>query len=247
MKKLLLFGLPAIFAFAQEVEVEVEVEEQVEVSEVIEHAGLTREEISLVNTDLDYYIINDIISELTIFIDMDKATEYFIKSLDYYNRSLGIEIKKAMEKARKDKKTYYVNIVGGSDIPQHAFKGRNNVYKVDEYTNGQHTVFSVEPNGRIYGDHYESGDYGKLGRDGVSFEHAVKTFGASEIRKAVNRGKESNKKYDWEVTVLFPDMIREVLVFDTYLDYESWINRTNYPEKNYKVKKRKNNLKISKK
>jgi len=232
---------------AQEVGVEVEVQEEVEIQKIIEHAGLTREEISLTRTEQDYYVIHDIISKQTIFVTLDKATEYFVKSLDYYNRTLGIVTKQAILKAKKDKKRCYVNIVGGSDIPEHRFGARNNVYEVSAYTNGQHTVFVVEPSGRIFSDHYESGDYGQLGRDGVSFEHAVKTFGAIEIRNAVKRAKESNENYDWEVTLALPDTKRSIRVFDTYSEYELWMNATDYPEKNYTVNKIKKNLKISKK
>jgi len=247
MKKhitLLLF-VQILIAHAQEVGVEVE--EQVEVQKVIEHAGLTREEVAILKVQQDLYVVNDIVSEQTIFVTFDKAMEFFIRSLDYYNRSLAIETKKAVLKAEKDKKRYYVNIVGGIDIPQHTFRGRNNVYKVGEFREGQNTVLYVEPNGRIFKDHYESGDYGQLGRDGVSFEHAVKTFGGTEIRKAVERAVKSNKEHDWEVTISFPDMPQTRQVFDTYLEYEIWFNQKRYPEKYTKIKKIKHNLAVSKK
>ena len=246
MKKyiILLLFVQILTAHAQEVGVEVE--ERVEVQKIIEHAGLTREEIALTRTRQDYYVINDIISEETIFVSLDKTMEYFVKSLEYYNRALAIETKKAILKARKNNKRYYVNIVGGSDIPEHRFGTRNNVYKVEEFTNGQHTVFYVEPNGRIFKDHYESGDYGQLGRDGVSFEHSVKTFGASEIRKAVKRAVESNKNFDWEVTVKLPDQNPQMIIFDTYEKYEEWFNRKRFPENYAKVKKVRNNLEITK-
>ena len=204
---------------------------------VIEHAGLTREEVSMSRSGKDYFIVNDIISKETIFIPMGKAMEYFIKSLDYYNRSLGITTKKAIVEAKKQNKRVYVNIVAGSDIPAHAFKGRNNVYKVDEFPNGQYTIFYVSPNGSISQDHYESGEYGKVGRDGVSFRHAVKTFGAIEIRNATKRAEESNNNYDWQVTVKFPDSPASYFTFDKYEQYEEWFNRTRYPEKYSKVEK----------
>ena len=232
-------------AFAQQVGVEVE--EQVEVQQIIEHAGLTREEVALSKVQQELYVIQDIISEQTVFITLDKANEYFVKSLDYYNRPLGITTKKAILKAKKDKKKCYVNIVGGSDIPEHRFGARNNVYEVSEYTNGQYTIFIVEPSGRIFQDHYECGDYGQLGRDGVSFEHSVKTFGAISIRDATKRAVESNKKYDWEVTVSLPDMSRIIEIFDTFMEYELWMNQTKYSPKYYTVKKIKKNLKVSKK
>ena len=190
-------------------------------------------------------IVNDIISKQTVFIPMENAMEYFMKSLNYYNRSLSLTVKKAIERAKKEDKRVYVNIVAGSDIPAHAFAGRNNVYKVDEFPNGQYTVFYVQPNGMISQDHYESGEYGKVGRDGVSFEHAVKTFGATEIRKATKRAEESNKNYDWEVTLNFPDTKPSLIVFDTFDRYEEWFNRTRYSDRYATVKKVSTKLKLT--
>ena len=235
MKYILSLLVATTFAVAQEVGVEVE--EKVEVQKVIKHAGLTREEIALVRTEQEHYVVNDIITRQTVFITMDKAMELFVKSLDYYNRNLARTTKEALIKAKKENKRFYVNIVGGSDIPQHAFKGRNNVYKVDEYPHGQHTVFYVGPDGRIFKDHYECGSYGQLGRDGVSMEHAVKTFGALEIRNATKRAAESDKNFDWEVVVSFPDMERLIVSFDKYEEYEEWYNRTRYPDKHVSMKK----------
>ena len=212
---------------------------------MIDHAGLTREEISMSRSGTDYYIVNDIISKQTVFIPMENAMEYFMKSLNYYNRSLSLTVKKAIERAKKEDKRVYVNIVAGSDIPAHAFAGRNNVYKVDEFPNGQYTVFYVQPNGMISQDHYESGEYGKVGRDGVSFEHAVKTFGATEIRKATKRAEESNKNYDWEVTLNFPDTKPSLIVFDTFDRYEEWFNRTRYSDRYATVKKVSTKLKLT--
>ena len=119
------------------------------------------------------------------------------------------------------------------------------VYKVDEFPNGQYTVFYVEPNGMISQDHYESGEYGKVGRDGVSFEHAVKTFGAIEIRKATKRAEQSNKDYDWEVTLRFPDTKPSLIVFDTFDRYEEWFNRTRYSDRHATVKKVSTKLKLT--
>ena len=238
MKKAGLFLLAmTLTVTGQEIEVGVEVEEEVGVQKVIEHAGLTREEIFLTRTQQDYYVVNDIITKKTIFIDMNKTMEYFMKSLSYYNRPLAAVTKKALLKSRKDKKRYYVSIVGGGDTPEHSFGARNNVYKVDEYTNGQYTIFYVEPDGRIFQDHYQSGDYGQLGRDGVSFEHSVKTFGAVDIKKAVNRATKSDKDFNWQVTLKFPDMRPEIIVFDTFMQYEEWFNRERIPEKYTKLKK----------
>ena len=214
-------------------------------TKMIDHAGLTREEISMSRSGKDYYVVNDIISKQTIFIPMENAMEYFMKSLNYYNRSLSLTVKKAIERAKKEDKRVYVNIVAGSDIPAHAFAGRNNVYKVDEFPNGQYTVFYVEPNGMISQDHYESGEYGKVGRDGVSFEHAVKTFGAIEIRKATKRAEDSNKNYDWEVTLRLPDTKPSLIVFDTFDRYEEWFNRTRYSDRHATVKKVSTKLKVT--
>tara|TARA_R100000656_G_scaffold107354_1_gene79493 strand:- start:50 stop:805 length:756 start_codon:yes stop_codon:yes gene_type:complete len=206
-------------------------------SKVIHHAGLTREEVARAQSQEDLFPIHDIVYKETVFVTIDKANEYFLKSLNYYNKALFRETKKAIIKAKKEEKKVYVNIVGGSDIPEHAFGARNNVYKIDDYPNGQYTIFYVTRDGKIWKDHYHCGEYGKLGRDGVSFEHAVKTFGASDIKKAVDRARASNKAYDWEVTVEFPDTTPTIHIFDTYDKYEEWMNRTRYPLKYSKVAK----------
>jgi hypothetical protein len=213
-------------------------------SKVIQHAGLTREEIAMSRSGQDYFPIHDIVYKVTVFVPMDKAMEYFLKSLNYYNKALFTETKKAISKAKKEDKKVYVNIVGGGDVPEHAFGARNNVYKIDDFSNGQYTILFVTPDGRLWHDHYHCGEYGKLGRDGVSFQHAVKTFGASDIRKAVKRAKASNETYDWEVTVAFPDMNPNIYIFDTYELYEEWMNRTRYPLKYSKVAKIPVNLKF---
>ena len=111
------------------------------------------------------------------------------------------------------------------------------VYKVDEFPNGQYTIFYVSPDGSISQDHYESGEYGQIGRDGVSFEHAVKTFGSTEIRKARERAEKSNKDYDWEVTLKLPDTKPTIIIFDTFDKYEEWFNRTRYSDQHAKMKK----------
>ena len=206
-------------------------------SKVINHAGLTREEVSMSRSGQDFFHIHDIVYKETVFVRMDKAMEYFLKSLNYYNKALFTETKKAILKAKKEDKKVYVNIVGGGNVPEHAFGGRNNVYKIDDFSNGQYTILFVTPDGRLWHDHYHCGEYGKLGRDGVSFQHAVKTFGASDIKKAIDRAKASNKAYDWEVTVKFPDMNPDIYIFDTYDLYEEWMNRTRYPLKYSKVAK----------
>ena len=67
--------------------------------------------------------------------------------------------------------------------------------------------------------------------------HSIKTFGATEIRKATERARKSNENYDWEVTVSFPDMADVIQTFDTYEEYELWMNRKQYSEDYIKVKK----------
>jgi hypothetical protein len=215
-------------------------------SKVINHAGLTREEVSMSRSGQDFFPIHDIVYKETVFVRMDKAMEYFLKSLNYYNKALFTETKKAILKAKKEDKKVYVNIVGGGTVPEHAFGGRNNVYKIDDFSNGQYTILFVTPDGRLWHDHYHCGEYGKLGRDGVSFQHAVKTFGASDIKKAIDRAKASNKAYDWEVVVKFPDMNPNIYIFDTYDLYEEWMNRTRYPLKYSKVAKVPVNLEFPK-
>jgi hypothetical protein len=131
----------------------------------------------------------------------------------------------------------HVNIVGGGDTPAHAFKGRNNVYTTSEFANGQYTIFAISPDGDLSSDHYEHGQYGQLGRDGVSFQHAIKTFKGVDIRKAIDRSKKVDKDFNWVVEVKRPDTATQVSSFDTYLEYESWLNRYNYPASWYKVQK----------
>jgi len=65
MKHILSLLVATTFAVAQEVNVGVE--EEVEVQIVIDHAGLTREEIFLTRTEQDYYVVNDIITTYTTF------------------------------------------------------------------------------------------------------------------------------------------------------------------------------------
>ena len=77
-----------MIARGQELEVGVKVEEEVKVQKTIEHAGLTREEIALVRTEQEYYVINDIITRQTVFITMDKAMELFVKSVSYTHLTL---------------------------------------------------------------------------------------------------------------------------------------------------------------
>ena len=204
---------------------------------VLHEKVLTREEINSSTTDGNYFPINDILSERTVFVHMTAARKAFMQSLNYYNRALFQVAKKATIDAREKNKRIYVNIVGGEGTPAHAFKGRNNVYTTSEFTNGQYTIFAITPDGDLSSDHYTHGDYGQLGRDGVSFQHAIKMFKGIDISKAVKRSKQVDKDYNWVVEVKLPDATPQVSSFNTYLEYESWLNRYRYPAKWYKVKK----------
>tara|TARA_R100000152_G_C6772605_1_gene199585 strand:+ start:1359 stop:2078 length:720 start_codon:yes stop_codon:yes gene_type:complete len=204
----------------------------------------TREEIFESKSQTEYFIINDIISEKTIYVPLKKADEYFLKSLNYYNRNLSTVTKKAIEKATKEKKMVFVNIVAGDNIPAHAFRGSKPTYKVDDVTNGQWTIFKIGPDGHIDKDHYTAGQYGQVGRDGVSYEHAVKVFGGIKIRNAVERAKESDKNNDWYVTIKFPDSPISFEQFDNFVDYEEWWQRTRYRPENYTVEKIKRERKL---
>jgi hypothetical protein len=204
---------------------------------VLQEKVLTREEINSTTNDGNYFPINDILSERTVFVHMTAARKAFMQSMNYYNRALFQAVKKATIAAREENKRMHVNIVGGGDTPAHAFKGRNNVYTTSEFANGQYTIFAISPDGDLSSDHYEHGQYGQLGRDGVSFQHAIKTFKGVDIRKAIDRSKKVDKDFNWVVEVKRPDTATQVSSFDTYLEYESWLNRYNYPASWYKVQK----------
>ena len=133
--------------------------------------------------------------------------------------------REAAKKAREEKKTFYVNIVAGENTPAHAFKGRNNVYKASEYTEGQWTILGIDPKGELVQDHYQHGEYGKVGRDGISYQHAVKTFKATKLREAAKRAEESDKKHDWEVILSFDDAQNQVFKFDTFAEYEEFYKK----------------------
>ena len=68
-------------------------------------------------------------------------------------------------------------------------------------------------------------------------QHAIKMFKGIDISKAVKRSKQVDKDHNWVVEVKLPDATPQVSSFDTYLEYESWLNRYRYPAKWYKVKK----------
>lgn len=205
---------------------------------------LTREEVWEETETKEYFPINDIITEKTLFVPMSGANKAFYQSLNYYNRNLFMTLKQAAKKAREEKKTFYVNIVAGENTPAHAFKGRNNVYKASEYTEGQWTILGIDPKGELVQDHYQHGEYGKLGRDGISYQHAVKTFKATKLREAANRAEESDKKHDWEVILSFKDSQNQVFKFDTFAKYEEFYNLNKlYNFKPENIKTRKINIK----
>ena len=205
---------------------------------------LTREEIWEEKEPKEYYPVNDIITKKTLFVPTTGANKAFYQSLNYYNRNLFMALKQAAKKAREDNKTFYVNIVAGEGTPAHAFKGRNNVYKASEYTEGQWTILGINPKGELVQDHYQHGQYGKVGRDGISYEHAVKTFKATKLREAANRAEESDKKHDWEVILSFDDAQNQVFKFDTFAKYEEFYNLNKlYNFKPENIKTRKINIK----
>ena len=201
---------------------------------------LTREEIWEETEAKEYFPINDIITKKTLFVPTSGANKAFYQSLNYYNRNLFMTLKQAAKKAREEKKTFYVNIVAGENTPAHAFKGRNNVYKASEFTEGQWTIFGINPKGELIQDHYQHGEYGKQGRDGISYQHAVKTFKATALRKAAMRAEKSDKENDWHVVFDLGDEVSQTYIFDTFSEYEEFYNLTRLYEQDkskYEVKK----------
>ena len=201
---------------------------------------LTREEVWKETEVKEYFPINDIITKKTLFVPTTGANKAFYQSLNYYNRNLFMTLKEAAKRAREEKKTIYVNIVAGENTPAHAFKGRNNVYKASEYTEGQWTIFGIDPKGELVQDHYQHGEYGKQGRDGISYQHAVKTFKATALRKAAMRAEKSDKENDWHVIFDLGDEVSQTYIFDTFSEYEEFYNLTRLYEQNkskYEVKK----------
>ncbi len=203
---------------------------------------LTREEVWKETESKEYFPINDIITKKTLFVPRSGANKAFYQSLNYYNRNLFMTLKEAARKAREEKKTIYVNIVAGENTPAHAFKGRNNVYKASEYTEGQWTILGISPRGELVQDHYEHGEYGKLGRDGISYQHAIKTFKATALRKAAERAETSDKEHDWRVIIDLGDEQTQIHNFDTFAEYELFFNNKRlyeYQKDQYKVIKTK--------
>jgi len=203
---------------------------------------LTREEINNRTVDssgfVEYYPVNDLLTERTVFVHPTSANHAFISSLNYYNRNLLKALQEATEKARDEDVVYFVNIVGGyGDNPAHTFGNRNNVYKVDKSANGSMTVFMVDPSGDIQKDHYSFGEYGQLGRDGVSFYQSILMFKSNKIRDAVKRAEATDESYDWQVVITRPDQFPEIKKFDKYLEYEMWVNREQLSDEWYTVEK----------
>lgn len=245
MKKLMLLLLVSSSALGQNVENKSFVSFANEFIPELDERVLTREEVWQETEGKEYFPINDIISEKTLFVPRTGANKAFYQSLNYYNRSLFMTLKEAAKKAREEKKTMFVNIVAGQNTPAHAFKGRNNVYKVSEYTEGQWTILGIDPKGELLQDHYQHGQYGQLGRDGISYQHAIKTFKAIGLRDAAKRAEKSDKEYDWHVTIKMPDKQEQLYEFDTFSQYEEFFNRNRLYEykkgqhKSMKVKTKK--------
>ena len=196
-----------------------------------------REDLFNNPSNTEYFILNDYFSNKTIFIPQKRADEFFMKSLNYYNRNLSIATKEAIKKASEEEKVMFVNIIAGDDIPAHTFKGGKPNYKVSEYTNGPWTIFKIDPKGKISKDHYSAGEYGQVGRDGVSYEHAIRAFGGREVQDAIKRADMNDSQYDWYITVKLPDTSLSYIQFDTFVEYEVWFNRTKLSPQYYTVDK----------
>ncbi len=240
MKYIILSLLVSISALAQTPENRSFVSFATQYIPELDERVLTREEIWEEKEVKEYYPINDIITKKTLFVPTTGANKAFYQSLNYYNRNLFMTLKEAAKKSREENKTIYINIVAGDNVPAHAFKGRNNVYKASEYTEGQWTIFGIDPKGQLVKDHYRHGEYGKQGRDGISYEHAVKTFKATALRKAAMRAEKSDKENDWHVVFDLGDGVSQTYTFDTFVEYEEFYNLTRLYEQDkskYKVKK----------
>ena len=240
MKYITLLLLVSVSVFSQTAENRSFVSFATQYIPELDERVLTREEIWEEKEVKEYYPINDIITKKTLFVPATGANKAFYQSLNYYNRNLFMALKEAAKKSREENKTIYVNIVAGDNVPAHAFKGRNNVYKASEYTEGQWTILGIDPKGELTQDHYQHGEYGKQGRDGISYEHAVKTFKATALRKAAMRAEKSDKENDWHVVFDLGDGVSQTYTFDTFVEYEEFYNLTRLYEQDkskYKVKK----------
>ena len=240
MKYITLLLLVSVSVFAQTAENRSFVSFATQYIPELDERVLTREEIWEEKEVKEYYPINDIITKKTLFVPATGANKAFYQSLNYYNRNLFMALKEAAKKSREENKTIYVNIVAGDNVPAHAFKGRNNVYKASEYTEGQWTILGIDPKGELTQDHYQHGEYGKQGRDGISYEHAVKTFKATALRKAAMRAEKSDKENDWHVVFDLGDGVSQTYTFETFVEYEEFYNLTRLYEQDkskYEVKK----------
>ena len=240
MKYIILSLLVSISALAQTPENRSFVSFATQYIPELDERVLTREEIWEEKEVKEYYPINDIITKKTLFVPTTGANKAFYQSLNYYNRNLFMTLKEAAKKSREENKIIYINIVAGDDVPAHAFKGRNNVYKASEYTEGQWTIFGIDPKGQLVKDHYQHGEHGKQGRDGISYEHAVKTFKATALLKAAMRAEKSDKENDWHVVFDLGDGVSQTYTFETFVEYEEFYNLTRLYEQDkskYKVKK----------
>ena len=101
-------------------------------------------------------------------------------------------------------------------------------------------MFGIDQKGVLVQDHYQHGQYGKVGRDGISYQHAIKTFKATALRKAAMRAEKSDKENDWHVVFDLGDGVSQTYTFDTFVEYEEFYNLTRLYEQDkskYEVKK----------
>ena len=105
MKHIILLLLVSIPALGQNIENKSFVSFANEFIPELDERVLTREEMWKETGDKEYFPINDIISEKTVFIPRTGANKAFYQSFNFYNRSLFMTLSKAAEKARAEKKT----------------------------------------------------------------------------------------------------------------------------------------------
>ena len=101
-------------------------------------------------------------------------------------------------------------------------------------------MFGIDQKGVLVQDHYQHGQYGKVGRDGISYQHAIKTFKAIALRKAAMRAEKSDEENDWHVVFDLGDGASQTYTFDTFVEYEEFYNLTRLYEQDkskYEVKK----------
>jgi len=79
-----------------------------------------------------------------------------------------------------------------------------------------------------------------LGRDGISYEHAIKTFKATALRKAAERAEKNDEENDWHVIFDLGDQVTQTYIFKSFSEYEEFYNLTRLYEQDkssYEVKK----------